>query len=81
MAKKKKKFQETTIENFYDLKIDKVDELVAALKGETDDNAEEISMNISDCTGVDDPKNVTRRGRQNSSTRTKQIFFPAYPSG
>ena len=35
MAKKKKKIQETTIENYYDLKIDKVDELVAALKAET----------------------------------------------
>ena len=34
MAKKNKKFKETTIENYYDLKIDKVDELVAALKGD-----------------------------------------------
>jgi len=48
---KKKKIQETTIENYYDLKIDKVDELVAALK---DDGAvnEDISFDIYECTGV-----------------------------
>ena len=79
MAKKKKKFQETTIENFYDLKIDKVDELVAALKGETADNAEEISMNISDCTGVDDPKNVSRRGRQKQFDPYKTDFLARIP--
>ncbi len=79
MAKKKKKFQETTIENFYDLKIDKVDELVAALKGETADNAEEISMNISDCTGVDDPKNVSRRGRQKQFDPYKTDFLSRIP--
>lgn len=49
---KKKKNKESTIENYYDLKVDKVDELVAALKG-TDPPAEqeEISLKISDCTG------------------------------
>ena len=35
MAKKNKKVRETSIENYYDLKLDKVDELVAALKGES----------------------------------------------
>ena len=49
---KKKKFKETTIENFYDLKTEKVDELVAALKGEDVSEYGEVSMKISDCTGV-----------------------------
>lgn len=49
---KKKKNKESTIENYYDLKVDKVDELVAALKGEAPPaEQEEISLKISDCTG------------------------------
>ncbi len=48
---KKKKIKETTIEDFYDLKVEKVDELVAALKGEDTSAYGEVSMNISDCTG------------------------------
>ena len=50
---KKKKIKETTIEDFYDLKVDKVDELVAALKGEDTSAYGEVSMKISDCTGTD----------------------------
>ena len=41
---KKKKIKETTIEDFYDLKIDKVDELVAALKGEDTSEFGDVSM-------------------------------------
>lgn len=51
MAKKKKKIRETTIEDYYDLKVDKVDELVAALKGEDTSSYGEVSMNISEITG------------------------------
>ena len=43
---KKKKIQETTIENYYDLKIDKVDELVAALKDDGGAANEDISFDI-----------------------------------
>lgn len=50
---KKKKIKETTIEDFYDLKVDKVDELVAVLKGEDVSEYGEVSMKISDCTGVE----------------------------
>lgn len=50
---KKKKIKETTIEDFYDLKVDKVDELVAALKGEDTSEYGDVSMKISDCTGTD----------------------------
>lgn len=65
MAKKKKKIQETTIEDFYDLKTDKVDDLVAALKADTvQPEDRELSMNISDCTGVEASENVTRSGKQ-----------------
>ena len=43
MSKKYKKGKqppkETTIENFYDLKTKEMDELVAALKGETPEDA------------------------------------------
>ena len=51
MPKKKKKNKETTIENFYDLKVEEMDELVAALKGESNNNGESISYNISECIG------------------------------
>lgn len=65
MAKKdKKKFQETTIVNYYDLKVDKVDELVAALK---DDNAtfeDEVNYSINANTGINDPKNVKANGKE-----------------
>lgn len=59
MAKKKKKFQETTIENYYDLKLDKIDELVAALKddspAETNSN---LSYNIAEITGEENVKGI-----------------------
>jgi hypothetical protein len=61
---KKKKTKETTIEDFYDLKVDKMDELVAALKGEEFDETEDVSMNISDCTGVKDSTTTTKRGKE-----------------
>ena len=49
---KKKKDKETTLQNYYDLKTKEMDELVAALKGETDEsNAEPITTNIAEITG------------------------------
>lgn len=51
MSKKKKNNKETTIENYYDLKVDKVDELVEALKNGESDDAEPISYNIEECIG------------------------------
>ena len=55
---KKKKIKETTIEDFYDLKVDKVEELVAALKGEDTSEYGEVSMNISEIVG--DGKNSSK---------------------
>ncbi len=49
--KKKEKSRETTIENYYDLKVDKVDELVAALKGEDVESQEPVSYKVEDCIG------------------------------
>lgn len=64
MAKKKiNKEQESSIENYYDLKVDKVDELVAALKGEIAEDAEPISTKISDCTSEDTPDTKTKDGK------------------
>ncbi|MDE6667139.1 MAG: hypothetical protein K2K38_02180 [Clostridia bacterium] len=81
MAKKKKKIQETTIENYYDLKVDKIDELVAALReepSETDSN--DLSMFISDCTGNDDPKNYTRSGKKKEFDPYKTDFLGKIPA-
>lgn len=75
----KKKIQETTIENYYDLKIDKVDELVAVLKDESTVFADEVSMNINDCTGVYDPKNVKHSGKQKQFDPYKNDFLGRVP--
>ena len=80
MAKKKKQFKETTIENYYDLKVDKVDELVAALRDETpEDAANDLTMFISDCTGEDDPKNYTRSGKKKKFDPYKTDFLGRIP--
>lgn len=51
MSKKKKKIQETTIENYYDLKVNEVDELVSILKDDTKAKDKEVTTNISEITG------------------------------
>jgi hypothetical protein len=60
MAKKNKKQKETTIENFYDLKSDQIDDLVETLKEENvlpeGSNAEEISYRIADYVGEENVK-------------------------
>lgn len=56
MAKKKKNKKETTIEDFYDLKADKIDELVEALKTESVDENEMISFTVEDCVGEEGAK-------------------------
>ncbi len=81
MAKKKKVIKETTIENYYDLKVDKVDELVAALKDETPETAaNDLTMYISDCTGEDDPKNYTRSGKKKEFDPYKTDFLGKIPT-
>ncbi|MGN0817431.1 MAG: hypothetical protein ACI4L9_00540 [Candidatus Coproplasma sp.] len=52
MAKKKPKNKESTIENYYDLKTKDIDELVAALKGDTENlSSEPVTTNIAEITG------------------------------
>jgi 5-enolpyruvylshikimate-3-phosphate synthase len=60
MAKKKKQNQETTIENYYDLKVKETDELVAALKGETTGNEKPLTTDIHEITGEE----VTKRRKK-----------------
>lgn len=65
MAKKdKKKVKETTIEDFYDLKIDKVNELVAALKDDEVDEEQPVNFDMGVNMGVEDAENYTRFGRR-----------------
>ena len=78
MAKKKKKIQESTIENYYDLKVDKVDELVAALKGE-DDFEGEVNYEMNANMGVNDPNNVTKSGKQKKFDPYKIDKFSRIP--
>ena len=79
MAKKKKnKAPETTIEDFYDLRIDKVDELVAALKGE--EFEDEVNYEMNENMGVNDPKNVTRFGKQKKFDPYKTDFLGKVPA-
>lgn len=69
MAKKKKQHKETTIEDFYDLKTEEMDELVAALKGDLkEDEAAPISTNIAEITGEE----------QNVKVGSKQAEFDPY---
>ena len=81
MAKKNnKKFQETTIENYYDLKVDKVDELVAALTEEEPVFDEEVDYGINSNTGVYDPKNLKRSGKEKQFDPYKTDFLGRVPT-
>lgn len=65
MSKKdKQKFKESSIEDYYDLKVDKVDELVAALKDSSTVSEEKVDYSINANTGVYDPKNVKSNGKE-----------------
>lgn len=69
MAKKKKQHKETTIENFYDLKTAEMDELVAALKGDSvEEDSEPLTTNIAEITGEE----------QRAKPGSKQAEFDPY---
>lgn len=80
MSKKKKKIQETTIENYYDLKVDKMDELVAALMDEPPPDDNNLTMFISDCTGEDSRENYTRTGKKKEFDPYKVDFLGRVPA-
>lgn len=79
MAKKKKE-KESTIENYYDLKVDKMDELVAALKSGDDFSDEEIDYGMNTNMGVYDPKNVKSSGKQKQFDPYKTDFLSKVPT-
>lgn len=80
MSKKKNKTPETTIENYYDLKVDKVDELVAVLKGESTTLEEDINYAMNANMGVYDPKNVKRNGKDKEFDPYKTDFLGRVPT-
>jgi len=80
MSKKNKnEIKESVVKNYYDLKSDTVDDLVAALRGEAPE-AGQASMNISDCTGIDSPENYTRKGKQKQFDPYKHDLISRIPA-
>lgn len=80
MAKKNKnKNQEGTIENYYDLKVDKIDVLVAALKDEDSLSDEPIDYGMNTNMGVNDPKNYKRSGKEKQFDPYKTDFLSRVP--
>lgn len=72
MSKKNKKNRETTIENYYDLKVEEMDELVAALKGGTDVSEKPVSYNIEECIG----KEAAEQGEVTEYKKKSKEFNP-----
>ncbi len=69
MAKKKKQHKETTIEDFYDLKTEQMDELISALKGDgNEEDLEPLTTNIAEITGEE----------QKAKAGSKQAEFDPY---
>lgn len=71
--KNKKKEKETTIENYYDLRSDKVDELVAALKGDTQADAEPVSYKVEDCIGEEAAELEKQQQAQKGKKKDKEF--------
>ena len=81
MAKKdKNKNPETTIENYYDLKVEKIDELVAALKDDGGNSfADDVNYAMNQSMGVYDPQNVKRNGKEKEFDPYKTDFLGRIP--
>lgn len=82
---KKKKNKESTIENYYDLKVDKIDELVAALKSEGTANEGEVAQeqpvptNIAEITGEEEKKGGSKKSKEFDPYRRHFLaFLPAW---
>ncbi len=78
MAKKKKYEKETNIENYYDLKKDKIDELVSALKGEETASEKPISTNIAEITGEAETQKGKKAKEFDPYKRDKLQFLPVW---
>lgn len=79
MAKKKKKIKETTIENYYDLKVEEMDELVAALKGDSQDvEAKPVTMDIAEITGEEVKGGSEKKRKFDPYRRDKFSAIPGW---
>lgn len=80
MAKKNKnKNKETAIEDYYELKVDKINELVAALTEEDPVFEDEVDFGMNANMGVNDPKNVKRSGKEKQFDPYKTDFLSKVP--
>ena len=79
MSKKKKKQEkETTIENFYDLKVNEVDELVSILKGDETSSEKEITTDIKEITGEEVKGKSERAKNFDPYKRDKLAMLPTW---
>jgi hypothetical protein len=78
MSKKnKKKSPETTIENYYDIRKEAVDDLVSALKGEETESAEP-SMNMADYAQSEEEKKKLKDKQFNPYSVDKMSRIPTW---
>lgn len=75
---KNKKIQESTIENYYDLKVDKIDELVAALQGEQFEDGEKVSTDIEEITGETVSSKSKKKRNFDPYSRDKLSALPVW---
>ena len=76
--KKKKQDKETTIENFYDLKVNEVDELVSILKGDETSSEKEITTDIKEITGEEVKGKSERAKNFDPYKRDKLAMLPTW---
>ena len=74
---KKNKIRETAIENYYDLKTDKIDELVAILQGDTPEG-ENPTSDIEEITGEKIESNSARKRNFDPYRRDKLSAIPVW---
>lgn len=80
MSKKKKvKNKETNIEDYYDLKKDSIDELVSALKGDSQEDRKPITTNIAEITGEKEKEGGSKKSKEfDPYKRDKLQFLPTW---
>lgn len=81
MSKKKKhgREKETTIEDYYDLKKDSIDDLVEALKGESSEEKKPLTTNIAEITGEKEKEGGSRKSKEfDPYKRDKLQFLPTW---
>lgn len=77
--KKKKKDKETNIEDYYDLRMDSIDDLVSALKSESPDESKPITTNIAEITGEKEKERGSKKSKEfDPYKRDKLQFLPTW---